>query len=242
MPVLLLSRGVPEKTVAGARRCGFDVIILPAADGMDAPVASHPDMTLCASFGRLFVRKAHMNDTAFSEAVSDALRAAPSLSLTVTDDSPSACYPEDVKFNCFTICGCLFGRLSAVSPHILAAAAAYGASPVNVAQGYAKCSSCVFSDRAVITSDTSIYRAVKAHGGDAYLIGGGNIALPGYGNGNDGFIGGASFYAGGTLYFLGDVDFHPDCGIIKEAAARHGIAVVSLSDEKLFDSGCLYLE
>ncbi|MCD7787401.1 MAG: hypothetical protein LUH59_00475, partial [Firmicutes bacterium] len=125
---------------------------------------------------------------------------------------------------------------------------AYGVSPVNVAQGYAKCSSCVFGDRAVITdsavitSNTSIYRAVKSHGGDAYLIGGGNITLPGYGNGNDGFIGGASFYAGGTLYFLGDVDFHPDCGIIKEAAARHGVSVVSLSDEKLFDSGCLYLE
>ncbi|MCD8315704.1 MAG: hypothetical protein LUD44_08770 [Firmicutes bacterium] len=174
--------------------------------------------------------------------MSDALRAAPSLSLTVTDDSPSACYPDDVKFNCFTLCGCLFGKLSAVSPHILAAAAAYGVSPVNVAQGYAKCSSCVFGDSAVITSDTSIYRAVKAHGGDAYLIGGGNITLPGYGGGNDGFIGGASFFAGGTLYFLGDVDFHPDCGIIKEAAARHGAAVVSLSDEKLFDSGCLYLE
>ncbi|MCD8311803.1 MAG: hypothetical protein LUD43_04800, partial [Firmicutes bacterium] len=229
-------------TVAGARKCGFDVIILPAADGMDAPVGSLPDMTLYAGFGRLFVRKAHMNDAAFSEAVSDALRAVPSLSLTVTDDLPSDCYPDDVKFNCFTLCGCLFGKLSAVSPHILAAAKAYGVMPVNVAQGYAKCSSCVFGDRAVITSDTSIYCAVKAHGGDAYLIGGGNIALPGYGDGNDGFIGGASFYAGGTLYFLGDVDFHPDCGIMKEAAARHGAAVVSLSDENLFDSGCLYLE
>ena len=242
MPVLLLSRGVPEKTVAGARKCGFDVIILPAADGMDAPVASHPDMTLYAGFGRLFVRRAHMSDAAFSEAVSDALRAVPSLSLTVTDDLPSACYPDDVKFNCFTLCGCLFGKLSAVSPHILAAAKAYGVMPVNVAQGYAKCSSCVFGDSAVITSDTSIYCAVKAHGGDAYLIGGGNITLPGYGGGNDGFIGGASFFAGGTLYFLGDVDFHPDCGIMKEAAARHGAAVVSLSDENLFDSGCLYLE
>ncbi len=241
MSVLLLSCGVPDDIISGARRRGFDVIAMPESPLFDERISSHPDILLFSAFGRLFVRGEDMKNVPFSEAVGDIKRLCPDMQLYLTDDTGGE-YPREAAYNCFIFKNALFGLGRAISPDVLAAANRARLDIVSVRQGYAKCSAAIIGGDAVVTSDTSIYNAAAGRGYEAHLISRGHIRLPGYGGGLDGFIGGASFFADGKLYFLGDIDTHPDCDIIKKAAARHGYDVVSLSDCTLFDSGCLYLE
>ena len=242
MSVLLISHNTPDIIETAAHDHGFRVVRMPKADGMPEPVASHPDMLLFAGFGKLFVRAAHMRDPAFADAVGEILGAVPALSLTLTSDEPSRQYPRDVAFNCAVIGGALVGRAESISSSVKRAASEAMLPTLDVAQGYTKCSTMILGSHTrspIISADKNIHKLAESRGIPAYLIPPGNITLPGY---DTGFIGGASFFANGSIYFLGSLDTHPACDKIKEAASAHGIGVVSLTDLPLFDAGCLYIE
>ena len=242
MSVLLLSHNTPERIIDAALSRGFRVVRMPRMCDMPEPVASHPDMLLFAGFGKLFVRSAHMADISFSRAVSEILDSVPELSLNVTSDEPSDKYPHDIAFNCAVIGGALVGRAESLSSAIKRSASESMLPTLDVAQGYTKCSTLILGrgERApIITADVNIHRLAVSRGTPAYMTQPGHIALPGY---DTGFIGGASFFANDTIYFLGSLDTHPDCNKIKEIASSHGVGVISLSTSPLFDAGCLYIE
>lgn len=238
-PLLLLSATTPNRIISSARSTGFDVIIMPPAPGMAAPVASHPDMLLFAGFGSLFVRAAHMADENFARAIHEILLRRPNYKLVETDDTPSDKYPADVCFNCFVLGNSLICRADAVSDAIKSAASEAGTSLESMAQGYAKCSCAVInapSGDAIISSDLSVIALTERLKIPSLKITPGNISLPGY---DSGFIGGASFYSNGVLYFLGDYHRHPDGDAIDAFCRSLGIRAESLSDDILFDAGCL---
>ena len=64
------------------------------------------------------------------------------------------------------------------------------------------------------------------------------IKLPPYKNG---FIGGCAGRYKDTVYFIGNLDAHPECEIIREAISKAGLTPVSLLPESdcLFDLGGL---
>ncbi len=241
MSILLLSHNTPEKVVLAAEARGFRTVVMPPVPSLPSPVASHPDMLLFCRWNTLFVRAAHMERADFSRAVEEIISAEPSLSLSLTSDDAGARYPGDIAFNCTVIGGALVGLADHISPAVRRAASANLMPVVNVAQGYAKCSTAHLGDGArapIISADETILRAARERGVPAYKIMPGGVSLPGY---DTGFFGGASFFADGTLYTLGDVDQHPSAETIKDAALTHGVRVHSLSDQPLFDSGCLYI-
>lgn len=242
MSVLLLSHNTPRQIEDAARACGFFVVRVPKMYGMPEPVASHPDMLLFAGFGRLFVRASHMENADFAHIVDEILCAVPALSLTLTSDAPSDVYPHDVAFNCAVIGGALVGKADFISASIKRSASDAMVPTLDVAQGYTKCSTAILGtgrNAPIITADVSIHRLAVSRGASAYLIPPGDVTLPGY---DTGFIGGASFFARGSMYFLGNLDAHPACDKIKEAAEENGVDIISLSDTPLFDAGCLYIE
>ncbi len=242
MGVLLLSHNTPDGIVSAARERGFDIVIMPPMADLPEPVASHPDMLLFCGWDKLFVRAVHMENVAFAAAVEKITSLLPNLSLTVTSDGASAEYPGDVAFNCAVFGGALFGRADAVSPAVKRCAAEHMTPTLNVAQGYTKCSTAILGGErssAVITADTRICRAAQSRGIGAYLIAPGHIALEGY---DTGFFGGASFFADGALFTLGDFAAHPSADIIRSAAAKSGVTLSALSSLPLFDAGCLYIE
>jgi hypothetical protein len=96
---------------------------------------------------------------------------------------------------------------------------------------------CKVGERAAITSDTSLYKAMIADGYDALLISAGHIGITEY---DTGFIGGCSGFDGERVYFSGNISLHPDAQAIKDFCAKHGMCAVSLSDEPLFDVGSLF--
>ncbi len=238
MSVLLLSHNTPPKIIESAESLGFHTMRMPSMPDMPPPVSSHPDMLLFAGFGRIFVRSAHMKNDDFSSAVSNLLGYTSDLTLTVTSDTPSNSYPFDIAFNCAVFGDSLVGLADYISPSVKRAASDAMTPTLNVAQGYAKCSTLITDESDVITADKSINHIASELGINSLLISPGTITLPGY---DSGFIGGASFFADNTAYFLGSLESHPSYTAIKQFASEHNFRTVSLSDEPLFDAGCLYI-
>ena len=105
-----------------------------------------------------------------------------------------------------------------------------------VKQGYTKCSTCIVTENSVITSDKSIYKAIK-NDFDVMLIKPGYIDLPGT---NYGFIGGCSFKMNKSiLAFTGEIKNHPDYNCIKDFCRNHNVYTESLLNRNLLDIGSI---
>ena len=143
-------------------------------------------------------------------------------------------YPECVKLNIAVVGHYAIGNFKYCDSAVINALENYNYELINVNQGYAKCSTSIVADDAVITSDTSIFRAVQGKI-DCLKIQEGYISLcEKYG----GFIGGSSFLADkSTLAFTGDVTAHPDYINIKSFCRNHNVDIISLSGSPLYDVG-----
>ncbi len=241
MGILLLSHNTPGEIVSAARGRGFKTVIMPPVPDLPSPVASHPDMLVFSGWNKLFARAVHMKNGAFRNAVESIISLCPRLSLTLTSDEASASYPRDIAFNCAVIGGALFGRADFLSSAIKRCAAEHMIPTISVSQGYTKCSTSILGDgprSPIITADAGIRREADERGVMAYQIAPGCVSLPGY---DTGFFGGASFFADGALWTLGDYKLHPSADIISCAALKHDIDIRPLSSLPLFDAGCLYI-
>jgi hypothetical protein len=91
------------------------------------------------------------------------------------------------------------------------------------------------AEDALIVSDEGIYNTLSKYNFDILKIRSGFIELKGV---NYGFIGGASgFVSNDTLAFSGNVTKHPDYKKIMEFATRHGVNIISLSQNTMSDIG-----
>ena len=209
-----------------------EVIELPPFSALDERVASHPDMLVFLSDGKLFTCNDYYKEA--KEEI-DKIVKLKNLELILTNDVISSEYPNDVCFNAFIFSGALIGNIGRVSDVIKAYCQGLGLTERNVRQGYAKCST-VLLGNAVITADAGISKAVKELGGDALLISQGQVELEGY---DCGFIGGASGVYENKVYFCGDISTHPDHKKIAEFCNTHGFEVISLSRDRLYDVGTI---
>ncbi len=145
----------------------------------------------------------------------------------------SGAYPSDCSLNCFSLGNKVFGKKNYADKTIIDF---YGfENYVNVNQGYAKCSTCVVNENAVITDDVSIYRVCAKHNIEALLIEKGSVCLPGH---KYGFIGGASALIDkNTLAFFGDITAHSNYREILSFLKKHNCDYVCLKKHKLTDIG-----
>ena len=147
---------------------------------------------------------------------------------TLTDETPHGAYPTDTAFNALVLGGKLFARLDTLAETVHICAKRHGLVPVNVHQGYARCSTLALGAvNAAVTADAGMARTMEANGIDVLTIDAGHIALDGC---EYGFIGGASFVDEATrcVFFFGNLSEHPDCERIKAFLAHHGYTSVSL--------------
>ena len=146
----------------------------------------------------------------------------------------------------------IFASKTATYPEVTGAAPEYSSSSkerllhshegclpevIFVNQGYCACAAAACADGALITADRGIASAAFRAGIPCLTIRPGHIMLPGYGDGDGGFIGGASGLCGDRLYFSGDPHSHPDGEAICDFCREHGTEVVPLTGGKLFDGG-----
>ena len=147
-----------------------------------------------------------------------------------------AVYPGDVGLNLAFTGKYAIGRLASLDPILIEIIkSSKNVEFINVNQGYANCSICQVSDKAIITGDDGIYKALSLHGLEVLKIRQGYISLKGM---DYGFIGGASCdLANGLIAFFGDLESHPDSDLIKKFVEKHGKKTISLGSGKLVDYG-----
>ena len=231
MKHVITDNRIDKKCEKGLRERGFEPIKLPPFPTLQSPVAAHPDMLLFLGKGKLIC---HADYFAVAKKEISLIADINCSELVLARDAVGAEYPRDVIFNAAAVGEYLICRRDAISAKV---AELYSEDmTINVKQGYAKCSTSIVGDNAIITADPSISRAASEKGIDVLLISPHGVRLDGY---DCGFIGGASGADNENVYFCGNIDLHPDSERIKAFCRKHGKNAVSLSDESLYDYGTL---
>lgn len=134
-------------------------------------------------------------------------------------------YPENAAFCAVCLDKYIVHRLDITSQKVLDAGKKLNLVPVNVRQGYTKCSCVTVDGNSVITSDDGIYSRLKEIKDISVLkIRSGHVLLPGF---DYGFIGGASGRVGDEIIFNGDVSNHPDFEKIRSFIEERGLKIKS---------------
>ena len=233
MKKIIIDSRAPSAVKSSLIDMGFSLIQVPPFPALQAPVSAHPDMLLFIADKKVFC---HADYQRIAKAELEEIAKAGYEIVTAKENIASE-YPRDILFNALSLDRHIYGKLENISELIRTDAEKRGIALRSVKQGYTKCSVAKVGERAVITSDSSIYKAITADGYDALLISAGHIGIAEY---DTGFIGGCSGCDGDRVYFSGNIELHPDAEAIKEFCEKHGMEVVSLSDEPLFDIGSLF--
>ena len=211
-----------------------EIIKLPPYERLAAPVSAHPDMLIFVYGKRIFTWQEYL---AQSTSVFARLEAFGYMTECI-EERASEKYPYDVRLNSALVGDTLITNGRTVSATLTRLAKNNRIRLAHTNQGYAKCSTAIVSEDAIITSDPSVYTAAAGAGLDVLRIREGHVRLDGYGTG---FIGGASGVCGDKILFCGDLSLHPDEAIISEFCRIHGKEAVSLSHKPLYDYGTLLL-
>ena len=109
---------------------------------------------------------------------------------------------------------------------------------LNINQGYAKCSTAIVSENAVMTSDMKIGKILKENNIDVLLLPPGDIILPSL---DYGFIGGTcGLLDNNTLAFYGDLDMYKYGNEVLSFLRKHNVEPIFLSKSKLIDRGSIF--
>ena len=228
----LIGCDAPSSAVNSLEKLGFSVCVLPRDERLPKPVRSHADMLVFVMDGTVFTSDTYFyqNQNIFQRIEGYGYK------ICICNTPISDEYPYDIAFNAIYAKNCLWGNLPFIAEDIKVAARAKEISEVHLKQGYAKCSSLVLGDKAIISADDGILKAAAELGLSSLKIENSPdaISLSGY---NYGFIGGACGVYGNNIYFAGDINTHPQANKILLFCSAQGFNPVSLCDSKLTDVG-----
>ncbi len=227
-PVTLVAiSSLATKQIEALHNLGIKTILIPPYDKLQKAVNTHADMVL---FHRGYDEIILHN---YSETLNNDLRNA-GFKLKFTTAEVLSKYPNDIQLNSFLF-GKYFVGSKAYSKDV--AFSDFDWECINTKQGYAKCSSIILNEKAVITSDLGIQKALQNHGFDSIYVNTKGIALKGY---DCGFIGGTCFKIDkDTLVFTGNLTDYHDKDKIFSFCKRHKISVKFLCNEPLIDFGSI---
>lgn len=144
-------------------------------------------------------------------------------------------YPNDCRLNFAAVGRYLIGKSEIADDTLLSIAKENALTPLNVKQGYAKCSICPVSENAIITDDENIFAVCAKAGLDCLLVKKGNVNLDGF---DYGFIGGASAKVDNDLIlFFGDISTHCDWRQIIDFLKKHDCNAECIPNFPLTDIG-----
>lgn len=175
-----------------------DAVIIGENKNLAYPVASHPDMNFCIIGKTAFLSK--------NSSLEKLLTSRGYEIITVEKDLRPE-YPFDVLFNAKIIGNTVILNPKTVAKEILEFCKDKKTDIIEVNQGYSACSVLALTENAFITSDKGIEKVLKGKGKKVLKISEGYINIKEY---DYGFIGGASGFSNGILYFFGDITAHPD--------------------------------
>ena len=222
---LVLGKRYRDILEPGLREAGADLLWLPDNPALGEPVAGHADLSLFMSRDGTAVTGEEVHPLLVNYLTNRGYTV-----LKSRKQGPE--YPMDAG-----LCICETGKYSLYNPRTADPEAVRHLTgiPVEISQGYTRCSVCVVSAEAIITADRGICRKARNAGLDVLEIQPGFVELPGYAYG---FIGGASLQLpDDVLAFTGSLRFHPDRDAMLAFLRNYGVKPVFLTDRPLLDIG-----
>jgi hypothetical protein len=130
----------------------------------------------------------------------------------------------------------ILGYANSCAKSILKYASENGYNYQSIKQGYAKCSTLILGNKAIISADASIIlMADKLNISRLKITNGINeIKLDGY---DYGFIGGASAVYENKVFFFGNLSLHSQGKEISDFCKKNGFLPISIGTKKLCDVG-----
>ncbi|MBO5883194.1 MAG: hypothetical protein J6Q78_02165 [Clostridia bacterium] len=228
---LIDSRASAEIT-ASLSIFGYEVIKMPQFCELSGPISCHPDMLIAVLQNTIYCHEKYFS------AAKDIFFSLEKEGYTVKMDDHmiSHNYPYDISYNCSVIQNKVFALVCHMSPTLKKDCSDLHIELINVRQGYTKCSSALVGDKGIISSDASILKAAEQRGIRTLRISEGNIELQPY---SHGFIGGATGYDNGKMFFAGNYMTHPDGKEMESFCKSFGIEPISLANGNLTDIGTI---
>lgn len=224
---LIVGERYRKTTGAALEDLGFHVIYMPDNPNVDSRVAGHADLSVLRTGESEIFLAPHLKGTEFETSIRNI-----GYDIIFPKITQGKEYPLDADFNIvFLGNNMLCGRKNRLADCL---SATHGFDKTAISQGYARCSTCIVSENALITADSSIESAALALGYDVLKINPGFFNLPGF---DYGFIGGSSFLIDGNLYFTGSINSHEDKDSILSFLIQHNAAPVFLSSDRAEDIG-----
>ena len=231
-PLALIGADAKNRFDNFLAKLDIKTVYLPSDNRLALPVSSHSDMLVFKLEDIIVCNTDYHNKNIeiFNQIKDYGYKILP------TDFKVFSKYPNDISLNQALIGKYVVGLKEACEKSILEIIEKRGYEYLNIKQGYAKCSTLVLNEHAIISADKNIIECAKNIGCDMLKIENneGAIAINDY---NYGFIGGASFVYENSVYFFGNLDLHPECKKIRSFCESHGFSTVSLDNDILYDVG-----
>lgn len=206
---------------------GYEVILVQPNSNIDPATKNHADLSVIKlSDNEVIVEKTQTKLINYLKNEKH--------SVTITKSSLNKSYPKDTILNFLMIGNFIIGNIKNADESLTKKIKEKSLTPINVKQGYARCSSIAVNENALITDDKSIAKAATKHGIDTLLIQKGDVKLKGH---NYGFIGGASCKLNDKILFFGDITKHKDYDLIASFFKKHKVKFDYISDLHLTDIG-----
>lgn len=211
MKKIYLSKNAIPELAEYLKGKGWDICTISGVSGLQTQICSHPDIYMCK--------------------------------MGASDDAPvfygnprklGDSYPADVPYNAACTGKYFIHNLKYTDESLLEYSKSLGLIPINIRQGYSKCSIAVIDEDSVITSDEGAAKTLLASGLDVLLIQRGFIKLPGY---NYGFIGGTCGRIDNEIVFNGDLTLHPQHELICDFITAKGLKIKYFKGYELEDIG-----
>lgn len=145
-------------------------------------------------------------------------------------------YPDNISLNAIVLKNYLIHNLKYTDSSLLVFSK--DKEKINIKQGYAKCSTVVLREKALITSDKGIYKSLIEHDFDVLLLNPGDILLPGL---DYGFIGGSTgLLTSNKLGIFGDLSYYNQGNEVIKFLKKYDIEPIYLRKGPLIDRGSLF--
>jgi hypothetical protein len=227
MNTAIVDYRISTEEVISLEKLNIKILKCPNSKDLYPAVSGHPDMQICIIDKHNIILSTAL-DKNFESEISKLNK-----NIHKASKSLSSKYPDDIILNALILKDFFVHKLSHTDPKLLELVT--GKEKINVKQGYAKCSSAIINDTAIITSDKSIINALKEKNIDILYVPPGDIELPGL---DYGFIGGScGLLDEKHIAFFGDLTYYKYGSDVISFLKKHHVEPIYLKAGRLTDRG-----
>jgi len=228
MKGVLVDYRISQKSIDTLKALDYNIIKTIENKNVLPTLCGHPDIVVCkmSEFD-------YIVETTYRGIFENSLN----INIIIGKSILNPTYPYDIAYNSARVGDYLFCNEKYTDIEIIQYCKTNNIKILNTKQGYAKCSICIVSDNAIITSDKNIFNLAEQNKIDVLLTDDRNIKLKGYKNG---FIGGTTGLLENNLLAVnGNIKLHTNYKEIKIFCSKHNVEIISLSNEELEDVGSI---